>query len=115
MLYPDSYCPKSDEEWHRIMKGTEYTNFEKKYADLYPFFTEKAKFSVKDLQTLGNLYDTFLVNKQNGYDLPIWVTDDLMKRLLEIKSFLFYIPYSTKLQQSLRAGKHVIVRQMGHS
>lgn len=51
-----------------------------------------------------NIFDVLKIEKENEFELPKWVNDDVFNEMEKIAAMTFYFDYSTTLVQRLRAG-----------
>ncbi|CAG2107647.1 unnamed protein product, partial [Medioppia subpectinata] len=60
--------------------------------------------NITNLTAAEEVFDTLLIEKENKYELPLWVDEHTYHTLSQISDMTFYFDFSTKLIQRLRTG-----------
>uniref|UniRef100_H2ZM93 acid phosphatase n=1 Tax=Ciona savignyi TaxID=51511 RepID=H2ZM93_CIOSA len=91
---PIESCPKLNKLRSDILASTEFAKLQKKYA---PFLNNISKWSGcdnVDIRSSWNIQDTLITEKTQGYKLPDWATDEVLKTLDEIAGLDIHVMYS---------------------
>ena len=92
MLDNSLHCPVADAEEEKFLKSDEYLDYMKTHESFLQTLTHhtgKPMTTIFDVMFLCNCLHT---EKQQGWPLPEWVTEDVFKTITEIgdKAFYFY-------------------------
>lgn len=96
-------CPNADRAYQLLLQTDEAKKEIAKYSALYRNLTEWSGMNVTDWETAGNIYDTVMIERLYGLNVPQWAIDffDELEKQQDL-SFVWYA--KPPLLQRLRAG-----------
>ena len=104
MLNTQSYCPAAFAERERIRQSSEVLDYLKDYRELFQYLSTNTGDEISDLRSAEYLRDCLFIEKSQGWPLPAWATDKVMKELKDITDMSFYFAGFTKKIQRFRTG-----------
>ncbi|CAG2161546.1 unnamed protein product [Oppiella nova] len=105
MLNSGSKCLAAEQELTRIHNSPEYLQYVDQSKDILNYVSSNTGLNITDLNGAEEVFDTLLIEKENGYPLPRWASDaTTYEKLSQISDMTFYFDFSTQLVQRLRTG-----------
>ena len=104
MLNPGAYCPAISAERKKIPDTPEYQACFKKYKDLLKHLSTVSGGNISSLFSAASLRDTLSIEKEEGFTLPDWATDDVMSQLKDIGDNVFHFLGMLEKIQRLNSG-----------
>ncbi|KAI2800106.1 hypothetical protein BLOT_014013 [Blomia tropicalis] len=104
MLNPDSFCKKGKELIDEIYRSPIVQQYADKVKSTLHYVEDNTGISSINLITAEQIFDSLLVEKENGFKLPAWVDNHVYAQLSDISTKTFIFSSLTREIQRLRTG-----------
>ncbi|CAG2110632.1 unnamed protein product [Medioppia subpectinata] len=108
MLNSGSKCLVAEQELTRIHNSPEVIQYVNQRKAVLNYVSSNTGLNITNLTAAEEVFDTLLIEKENKYELPLWVDEHTYHTLSQISDMTFYFDFSTKLIQRLRTVNDLI-------
>ncbi|NWI15316.1 PPAL phosphatase, partial [Crypturellus soui] len=89
LKFPLTHCPRYEQLQNETRDSAEYTNKTRDNLQFLQMVANETGIRDVSLESVWSVYDTLFCEQAHKMKLPLWVTEDVMARLKQLKDFSF--------------------------